>query len=230
MRVLIVEDQKNAARRLARGLREHSYAVDVVASGDERLASTMMARYELIILDLMPLGADSVEICRALRRRGIQTPILMLAAFEDKKRRIEGLDAGADDYLVKPFDFDELLARVRALLRRSTRDYHAATLRVDDLELDATSHGARRSGREIPLTRKEYSLLEYFLLNPGRLIGRPEIAANVWDEPYDPDSNTIEVYVARLRRKVDEGSSVKLLHTQRGVGYLLEPRVETAKT
>ena len=229
MRVLVVEDQKNVARFIAKGLREQAYAVDVAEDGAEGLAMTEIARYDVIILDLMLPKVDGFEVCRTLRERGVETPILMLTARDDKGSRIEGLDTGADDYLTKPFDFDELLARMRALLRRGAREYHAPQLRVADLELDTNTHGVRRSGREIPLTAKEFALIEYLMRNPGRVIGRAEIAENVWDESFDPFSNTIEVYIARLRKKIDDESATKLIHTRRGVGYVLEPRDESER-
>jgi two-component system, OmpR family, copper resistance phosphate regulon response regulator CusR len=227
MRVLVVEDQRSVARFIAKGLREQAYAVDVAEDGALGLEMAEIARYDIILLDLMLPKVDGFEVCRRLRERGVQTPILMLTARDDKRARIEGLDTGADDYLSKPFDFDELLARMRALLRRGAREYHAPTFRVADLELDTNTHGVRRAGREILLTAKEYALIEYFLRNPGRVIGRAEIAENVWDETFDPFSNSIEVYIARLRKKIDDHASVKLIHTRRGVGYVLEPRGET---
>jgi len=229
MRVLVVEDQKNVARVIAKGLREQSYAVDVAGDGEEALKLAEINRYDLIILDVMLPKVDGFEVCQRLRGRGLQTPVLMLTARDDKRARIEGLDTGADDYLTKPFDFDELLARMRALLRRGIREYLPPLLRIADLELDTNSHGVRRAGREIPLTAKEFALVEYLMRNPGKVVGRAEIAENVWDETFDPFSNTIEVYIARLRRKIDDGSTIKLIHTRRGVGYLLEPHSEPEK-
>ena len=207
MRVLVVEDQKNVARFIAKGLREQAYAVDVAEDGAEGLAMTEIARYDIIVLDLMLPVVDGFEVCRRLRERGVETPILMLTARDDKSARIEGLDTGADDYLTKPFDFDELLARMRALLRRAAREYRPPTLAIADLELDTNTHGARRGGREIPLTAKEFALIEYLMRTPGRVVGRAEIAENVWDESFDPFSNTIEVYIARLRKKIDDARS-----------------------
>jgi two-component system copper resistance phosphate regulon response regulator CusR len=229
MRVLVVEDQKNVARFIAKGLREQAYAVDVAEDGAEGLAMTEIAHYDIIVLDLMLPKVDGFEVCRRLRATGVETPILMLTARDDKRSRIEGLDTGADDYLTKPFDFDELLARMRALLRRGARKYHPPALAVADLELDANTHGVRRSGRTIPLTAKEFALIEYMMRHPGRVIGRAEIAENVWDESFDPVSNTIEVYIARLRKKIDDEAATKLIHTRRGVGYVLEPRDESEK-
>lgn len=229
MRVLVVEDQKNVARFIAKGLRENAYAVDVAEDGAQGLAMAEIVRYDIVILDLMLPVVDGFEVCRRLRERGVETPILMLTARDDKGARIEGLDTGADDYLTKPFDFDELLARMRALLRRGARGYRASRLSVADLELDTNTHGAHRAGRDIPLTAKEFALLEYLMRNAGRVVGRAEIAENVWDESLDPFSNTIEVYVARLRKKIDGESTTKLIHTRRGVGYVIEPRVESER-
>lgn len=229
MRVLVIEDQKNVARFVAKGLREHSYAVDVAEDGMQGLEIAGMARYDIILLDLMLPKIDGFEVCRRLRASGDQTPILMLTARDDKHARIEGLDTGADDYLTKPFDFDELLARMRALLRRGGRDYRVPRLAIADLELDTNTRSVVRAGRDIALTAKEYALMEYFLRNPGRVISRAEIAENIWDETFDPFSNTIEVYIARLRKKVDEDSDLKLIHTRRGVGYVLDPQTESEK-
>jgi two-component system copper resistance phosphate regulon response regulator CusR len=166
---------------------------------------------------------DGFEVCRTLRERGQWTPVLILTARDDKAARIEGLDLGADDYLTKPFDFDELLARVRALLRRG-RDYRPPRLKVADLELDTVTHRASRAGRDIPLTAKEFAVTEYLMRNTGRIVSRTDLAEHVWDESFDPFSNVIEVYIGRLRKKIDGGHDVKLLHTHRGVGYMLEPR------
>jgi two-component system, OmpR family, copper resistance phosphate regulon response regulator CusR len=224
MRVLVVEDQKNVARVIAKGLREQSYAVDVARDGEEAIRFVELARYDIIILDLMLPKVDGFEVCRRIRAFDVQTPVLMLTARDDKPTRIEGLDTGADDYMTKPFDFDELLARMRALLRRGVREYRPPLLHIADLELDTNTHGVRRAGREIPLTAKEFALVEYLMRHPGKVVGRAEIAENVWDESFDPFSNTIEVYIARLRRKIDDQASVKLIHTRRGVGYVLEPQ------
>lgn len=223
MRVLLVEDQKNVARFVAKGLREQAYAVDVAADGEAGLFQAEVEDYDVIVLDVMLPEVDGFEVCRRLRERGVGTPILMLTARDDKRSRLEGLDTGADDYLTKPFDFDELLARLRALLRRG-REYRPARLAVADLELDTNRHEAVRAGRRVALTTKEYALLEYLMRNPGRIVGREEISRHVWDETFDPFSNVIEVYIGRLRKKIDDGAAVKLLHTRRGAGYVVEPR------
>ena len=229
MRVLLVEDQRNVARFIAKGLREQGYAVDVAPDGEEALHMAGETAYDLVILDLMIPKVDGFEVCRTLRERGSQTPILMLTARDDKRSRLDGLDTGADDYLTKPFDFDELLAHIRALLRRGGREYHASTLSLADLELDTNRREVRRGGRTIPLTVKEFSLVEHFLKNPGRVITRTEIAEHIWDETYDPFSNVIEVYIGRLRKKIDGASAVKLIQTRRGAGYVLEPHASESE-
>jgi two-component system copper resistance phosphate regulon response regulator CusR len=228
MRILVVEDQRNVARVVAKGLREQGYAVDVSYDGAEASERLELETYDLAILDLMLPGLDGIEVCRRLRERGATTPVLMLTARDDKASRIEGLDTGADDYLTKPFDFDELLARVRALLRRAPV-YVPSSLVIGDLVLDATRHVATRAGRPVELTAKEFSVLEYLMRNPGRIVSREELSAHVWDERFDPFSNVIEVYIGRLRKKIDGESDVKLIHTRRGAGYLLEPRAGIAE-
>ncbi len=216
------------AEVVARGLREHSYAVDLASDGNAALYQTSINDYDLILLDVLLPGPDGFEVCRELRARGNATPVLMLTARATIDDRITGLDAGADDYLTKPFSFRELLARVRALLRREPQLHHDL-VRLDDLLLDGTSHRVSRAARVIELTAKEYALLEYLVRRAGQLVTRAEIAAHVWDESFDPFSNTIEVYVNRLRKKIDEQHPVKLIHTRRGEGYILEPRSTSDK-
>jgi len=211
------------AQVVAKGLREHSYAVDIAADGNAALYQTSINDYDLILLDVLLPGADGFEVCRELRARGDSTPVLMLTARATIDDRITGLDAGADDYLTKPFAFRELVARVRALLRREPQLHHDL-VQLDDLLLDGASHRVSRAGHEIELTAKEYALLEYLVRRAGHLVSRAQIAAHVWDESFDPFSNTIEVYVNRLRKKIDEQHPVKLIHTRRGEGYILEPR------
>ncbi len=220
MRILLVEDEPRVARFVAKGLREKSYAVDIATEGESALYQTEINDYDLIILDVMLPGKGGFEICRVLRARGVNAPVLMLTARDEIDDRVEGLDSGADDYLIKPFDFKELLARVRALLRR-VRDFRPSVMQVADLILNTADHTAARAGRRIDLTAKEYALLEYFALHRGRLLGREEIAEHVWDENFDPVSNIIDVYVRRLRKKVDEGFGAPLIHTRRGAGYIL---------
>jgi two-component system copper resistance phosphate regulon response regulator CusR len=211
------------AQVVAKGLREHSYAVDIAADGNAALYQTSINDYDLILLDVLLPGLDGFDVCRELRARGNATPVLMLTARATIDDRITGLDAGADDYLTKPFAFRELVARVRALLRREPQ-LHQDLVQLDDLVLDGTNHRVSRAAREIELTAKEYALLEYLARRAGQLVSRTEIAAHVWDESFDPFSNTIEVYVNRLRKKIDEQHPVKLIHTRRGEGYILEPR------
>lgn len=218
MRVLLVEDDSRIARFVSKGLREQAYAVDVVGNGEDALYQAAINSYDVVILDIMIPGKNGFEVCRELRRAGKQVPILMLTARDAVEDRIAGLDHGADDYLTKPFEFRELLARLRALLRRSA-EVRPAQLKVADLVLDTGGQSVSRGGRAILLTTKEYALLEFFARNAGRVIGREEIAEHVWDETFDPFSNLIEVYVNRLRRKIDANSAKPLLHTRRGAGY-----------
>jgi DNA-binding response OmpR family regulator len=220
MRLLLVEDDPRIARFVTRGLQEQAYAVDGVANGNDALYEVEINDYDLVILDVMIPGKDGFETCRAIRSLGKRMPILMLTARDAVEDRIHGLDAGADDYLTKPFEFGELLARLRALLRRP-RDLQPSQVRVGDLELDTASQTARRGNTTIPLTAKEYALLEFLVRNANRVVGRAEIAEHVWDESFDPFSNLIEVYVNRLRRKLGEDNGKPLLQTRRGSGYIL---------
>jgi DNA-binding response OmpR family regulator len=222
MRLLMVEDDARIARFVAKGLREQAYAVDVATTGDEALYQAAINTYDLVILDVMIPGRDGFEVCRELRKSGQRMPILMLTARDAVEDRISGLDHGADDYLTKPFEFRELLARLRALLRRSG-ELRPAKIAVADLVLDTGAQSVSRGGHEVPLTAKEYALLEFLARNAGRVVGRAEIAEHVWDETFDPFSNLIEVYVNRVRRKIDADSAKPLLHTRRGAGYLLGP-------
>ncbi len=213
-------------RLISKGLRENAYAVDVAADGAEALYLAEINDYDLIILDVMLPVVDGFEVCRTLRERGKETPVLMLTARGTIEDRIEGLDSGADDYLTKPFSFRELLARMRALLRRS-KVIHLDQYTVSDLVIDTRSQSVVRSGNPISLTTKEYALLEYLARNTGKVVGRAEIAQHVWDENYDPFSNVIEVHMNRLRRKL-EINGPPLIQTRRGAGYLLaEPDTST---
>jgi len=221
MRILLVEDEPDAARMVAKGLREQSYAVDVVGDGDSACYQASIAEYDAIVLDVLLPRQDGLAVCRGLRREGRSVPILMLTARDAVEHRIEGLDSGADDYLTKPFDFGELLARLRALVRRAARPVLPERVAVADLELDTRAHRLFKGGREIPLTAREYALLEYLARRKGEVIGRAEIAEHVWDESYDPFSNVIEVYVRRLRRKLDDPGGESLIRTLRGEGYAL---------
>ena len=211
------------AQAVAKGLREHAYAVDIAEDGTSALYQASVNNYDLILLDVLLPERDGFEVCRELRARGAATPILMLTARATVDDRITGLDAGADDYLTKPYSFRELLARVRALLRREPQ-LHAAQFEVDNLVIDSLSHRVTRASRQIDLTAKEYALLEFLARHAGQLVSRAQIAEHVWDDSFEPFSNTIEVYVNRLRKKIDEEHPVKLLHTRRGEGYILEPR------
>jgi DNA-binding response OmpR family regulator len=227
MRVLLVEDDARIARFVAKGLREQSYAVDVVSSGDQALYQSAINAYDLVILDVMIPAPDGFEVCRELRKAGQRMPVLMLTARDAVEARIMGLDEGADDYLTKPFEFRELLARLRALLRRPG-SLQPAQLVVGDLLVDTTGQTVQRHGKTIVLTTKEYALVEYLARNAGRVIGRAEIAEHVWDEEFDPFSNLIEVYMNRLRRKIDAGTGAPLFHTRRGAGYVLSANTDTA--
>ena len=219
MRLLLVEDEARIAHFVAKGLREESYAVDVVGNGKDALYQTEINDYDVVILDVMIPGLDGFATCRAIRAQGKRIPILMLTARDGVEDRITGLDAGADDYLTKPFEFGELLARLRALLRRP-KELRSLQIVVDDLVLDTASQTVKRGSRAISLTAKEYALLEFLARNAGRVIGRAEIAEHVWDESFDPFSNLIEVYINRLRRKIDECGGKPLLQTRRGSGYV----------
>jgi two-component system copper resistance phosphate regulon response regulator CusR len=220
MRLLLVEDDPRIARFVAKGLREQSYAVDVVGSGEEALYQAAINTYDLAILDVMIPAPDGFAVCRELRKSGQRMPILMLTARDALEDRITGLDCGADDYLTKPFEFRELLARLRALLRRPG-GLQPADIIVADLVVDTVGQNVSRGGRAISLTAKEYALVEFLARNAGRVVGRAEIAEHVWDEEFDPFSNLIEVYVNRVRRKIDAGSLKPLLQTRRGSGYVL---------
>lgn len=227
MRILIVEDQTRMAQFLARGLREQSYAADLAFDGEDALYQISINDYDLIILDVMLPHKDGFQVCREIRNQGIKTPIIMLTARDSVDDRINGLDSGADDYLVKPFDFKELLARLRALLRRGYQAslnykniFVSEIITILDLQINTTNHQITRSGRSIILTAKEYALLEFFILHTGNLLTRSAIAEHVWDQNFDPFSNIIDVYVRRLRKKIDQDFFPPLIHTRRGEGYI----------
>lgn len=221
MRILLVEDEKKIASFIERGLKEERYVIDVADEGEKSLFLAEVNNYDLIILDIMLPGRDGISICKEIRHKNIDVPIIMLTARDRIGDKILGLDSGADDYLTKPFAFDELLARIRALLRRKRAD-KVTTLKVDDLELDQVTHNIKRAGKEITLTSKEYALLEYFMFNSGQVITRTMISEHVWNEDFDSFTNVIDVYINYLRNKIDKGFKKHLIHTIRGVGYVLK--------
>jgi DNA-binding response OmpR family regulator len=224
MRILVVEDDLRLARVLSRGLRENAYAVDVASTGSQALYHIGINTYDGIILDVMIPAPDGLFVCREIRTSRVTVPILLLTARDTIDDKIVGLDAGADDYMTKPFDFGELLARLRALLRRKT-EIIPSMIRIADLELDTRSQHVWRSGERIELTTKEYALLEYLAREKGRVVGRAEIAEHVWNESFDAFSNLIDVYIKRLRRKIDEGRGLELIRTRRGAGYILDDAI-----
>ncbi len=221
MRLLLVEDDERIAHFLAKGLRENAYAVDVSANGADALYQVEINDYDLIILDAMIPEKDGFEVCRELRAKGEKLPVLMLTARDAVEDRIKGLDAGADDYLTKPFEFGELLARLRALSRRRS-EILPSKIKIGNLEIDTAAQKVRLGGREILMTAKEYALLEFFARNAGCVVRREEISEHVWDETFDPFSNLIEVYVNRLRQKISVDTDESLIQTRRGAGYILE--------
>ena len=227
MRILLAEDEPRVAGFIAKGLRERAYAVDVAGDGDEALHFATVNPYDLLILDVMLPVRDGFAVCRQLRSKGIRTPILMLTARDAVDDRVAGLDSGADDYLVKPFDFKELLARLRALARRPA-EVRAELLRVADLTLNTANHAVSRAGKPVNLTAKEYALLEFLVLNQDRIVNREQIAQHVWDESFDPFSNLIDVYIRRLRAKIDANFHPSLIHTRRGEGYILTAKLVTS--
>jgi len=220
MRILLVEDERKVASFVARALREQAYAVDVAENGSRALELASQVEYDAILLDLRLPDIDGLEVCRTLRRRGVNSPVLMLTARGLVEHRVEGLDAGADDYLTKPFALAELLARVRALVRRGFQK-SAAHLQFGDLGLERHRRRVERSGSPIPLTSKEFALLELLLLRAPEIVPRSEILEHIWDARFDSGTNLVEVYINRLRQKIDHHHAVKLIHTVRGVGYRL---------
>ncbi len=221
MRILVVEDEKKTASFVRKALQSESFAVDVVDNGDDALAAASATPFDGIVLDIMLPGRDGISVLKQLRERKNSTPVLLLSARGEVNERVEGLNAGADDYLPKPFELSELIARVRALTRRGGEN-KATTLRVADLSLDTLTHKAQRGGATIELTAREYRLLEFLMRSAGRLCGRMMILEKVWDYSFDPGTNLVDVYVRRLREKIDAGFEPKLLHTVRGSGYVLK--------
>jgi two-component system, OmpR family, response regulator len=222
MRVLLVEDEIKMCRAIRRGLEREGYAVDAALDGNDGLHRATEWDYDAIVLDVMLPGLDGIELCRRLRRAGRWAPVLMLTARDGVADRIRGLDVGADDYLVKPFAFGELLARLRALVRRGARE-RPAVLAVGDLVLDPAAHTVTLSGRPVPLSTREFALLEFLMRNAGQVLSRPAILEHVWDYNYDGMSNVVDVYVGYLRRKLEQPAGQVRIRTVRGVGYGLEP-------
>ena len=220
MRILVIEDNPDMASAIQRGLREHGHSVDVAHRGFQGEELAVVEPYDLILLDVMLPDRDGVDLCRDLRRRGVTTYILMLTALSGTKEKVAGLDAGADDYLTKPFEFEELVARIRALLRRG-KGSESTKLAFGGLELDLLKRRTVRDGQKIKLSAKEFALLEFLMRNPECVIDRMTIAQKVWDINYEPSSNVIDVYISSLRKKVDKGFSCPLIHTVVGAGYRL---------
>jgi DNA-binding response OmpR family regulator len=221
VRLLLVEDEPQAAHMLAKGLREQSYAVDVAADGEDAVYQAAIADYDAIVLDVTLPLLDGLAVCRQLRRDGLHTPVLMLTARDAVEARIAGLDSGADDYLTKPFDFGELLARLRALIRRRVQPVRPTSVTVGSLRLDMRARQAFREGTPIVLTAREYALLEHLVLHAGEVVGRADIAEHVWDASYEAQSNVIDVCIQRLRRKIDRPGQPSSIVTRRGEGYML---------
>jgi two-component system copper resistance phosphate regulon response regulator CusR len=221
MRILLVEDEPSAARFIAKGLREATYAVDVASDGASAAEQCHQTDYDAVVLDLMLPGRDGLSVCRELRASGSDVPVLMLTARDAVESRVQGLDAGADDYLTKPFDFRELLARLRALTRRERRPLAAERITVGAVAIDVPGRRVFRGSVEVALTSREYALLEYLARHAGNVVGRAEIAEHVWDEHYDAFSNVVDVYIQRLRRKLDPPDGPSMIRTRRGQGYQL---------
>jgi len=228
VRILVVEDEPKLATALKQGLEEDQYGVSVARTGEDGFFLLYSQPFDLMVLDVMLPGRDGLEILAQIRQNGLKTPVLLLTAKDSVDDRVRGLDSGADDYLVKPFAFPELLARIRALLRRGSAEAPVRKLKLLDLELDTMSRSVSRRGLIIELTAREYELLEYLMRNQGSVVSREMLARDVWKETAraTPIDNVIDVHIARLRRKIDEGFDIKLLHTVRGVGFVL--REETA--
>ena len=218
MRILIVEDNPKMALAIQKGLTEHGFAVDVSHTGFEGEDLAAGGNYDLVLLDLMLPDRDGIEVCRNLRRRKVAAPVIMLTALSATEEKVDGLDAGADDYITKPFQFEELLARIRAILRRGEAS-ESRTLRCDDLELDLYTRVATRGDVSVELSNKEFALLEYLMRNQNRVLSRIQIGEKVWDMNFEPTSNVIDVYVSALRRKIDRGHGSQLIHTIKGAGY-----------
>jgi len=220
MRLLVVEDEARIARFIRRGLEEEGHAVDVATDGDEAIVLATTNDYDVILLDILLPRRNGLAVCHDLRQRNVATPILMLTAKDSVQDKVAGLNSGADDYLTKPFSFDELVARVNALTRRQALA-RSPILSVADLTLDPISHDVRRGGDSVELTNKEYALLALLMRRPGQVLTRTQIAQQIWDMDVDSDSNVIDVYIRYLRKKLDAGRDQPLIHTVRGVGYTI---------
>jgi len=220
MRLLLVEDDEGIIRFLEKGLREAKYAVDVARDGDDALYKASLNEYDIIILDIMIPGRDGLEVCRELRSQGSKVPVIMLTARDDVRDRVLGLDVGADDYLTKPFQVSELLARLRALMRRGPA-LKSTVIEIGDLRIDTSAQIVKRYDQPLGLTAREYALIEYLARNAGRVVSRSELIEHVWDERYDSYSNVIDVHINHLRQKIDRESDHPLIHTRRGAGYML---------
>jgi heavy metal response regulator len=221
MKVLIVEDEKKIASFIKRGLSEEGYSVDIAYDGLEGLDKAMSSVYDIVIIDIMLPKMDGIELCSYLRKKGFNNPILILTARDRVEDKVKGLDSGANDYLTKPFAFEELLARLRALTRKSNNQAKT-NIKIADLEIDLISHKVKRGGKEIPLTVKEFALLEFLAYRAGSIVTRNMISEHVWDINFDTGTNVIDVYVNYLRKKIDSNSDKKLIHTIRGRGYMLK--------
>lgn len=221
MRILVVEDHEKVAQFIVKGLREERFAVDHAATGTDGLSMASVGEYDAIVLDVLLPGRNGYDVVAELRSRGIATPVLMLTAKVQVEDRVRGLDAGADDYLTKPFAFAEFLARVRALIRRRERDV-PSPLTVADLSLDPVSHEVRRGDARVDLTSREYAVLEFLMRNRGRVVTRTSMIEHVWDMHFDSDTNLVDVYIRHLRAKLDDPFPLKLIHTVRGVGYVIK--------
>lgn len=222
MRILIVEDERKVAQFLKKGFQSEGFAADVASDGPAGLSLAIGENYDAIVLDLMLPKMNGLKVLEELRGGGVRTPVLILTARNDVEDRVRGLNLGADDYLPKPFSFAEVVARVRALLRRSSPDVRGSVLEAGDIRMDLLSRSVKRADREITLTNKEFELLEYLLRNRGRVVSRVTLTEHIWDMDFDSETNVVEVLVNRLRRKIDDGFPVKIIHTVRGVGYVLK--------
>ncbi len=223
MRIILVEDEKQLANIIKKGLEEHGYSVDVAYDGEEGLYMAENYEADVIVLDIMLPQVDGISLLANIRKTGIKTPVLLLTAKDTISDKIKGLDSGADDYLTKPFDFGELLARIRALLRRKS-DAKEVVIKIADLEINTASHEIKRGNKPIPLSAREYAVLEYLAYNKGSVISRTDLTEHIYDESFDMDSNIVDVYINYLRNKIDKEFKNKLIHTVRGAGYILKEK------